>query len=155
MFFEHKMLYRSIESEVPEGFYTLPFGKARVVHEGNKLSLITYGYGVHWGLELLKDPAYSEVELIDLRTLAPLDYDTVFASVRKTGRVVILHEDSLTGGIGAELGARITETCFTSLDAPVTRCASLDTPIPFNAELEKNFMANSRLKATIDRVLGF
>jgi 2-oxoisovalerate dehydrogenase E1 component len=79
----------------------------------------------------------------------------VFASVRKTGRVVILHEDSLTGGIGAELGARITEACFTALDAPVTRCASLDTPIPFNAELEKNFMANSRLQATIDQVLGF
>jgi len=155
MFFEHKMLYRSIESEVPEGFYTLPFGKARVVKEGNKLSLITYGYGVHWGLELLKDPAYEGVELIDLRTLAPLDYETVFASVRKTGRAVILHEDSLTGGIGAELGARITESCFTALDAPVTRCASLDTPIPFNAELEKNFMANSRLKATIDHVLGF
>ena len=136
LFFEHKMLYRSIEEDVAEGYFALPFGKARVVTEGDKLTLVTYGLGVHWGLEVLKEEKYAGVELIDLRTLAPLDYDTVMTSVKKTGRVVVLHEDSLTGGIGGELASRITEECFEYLDAPVTRCASLDTPIPFNAGLE-------------------
>lgn len=155
MFFEHKMLYRSIEEDVAEGFYTLPFGKARIVSEGDKLTLVTYGLGVHWGLEMLKEDKYAGVELIDLRTLAPLDYETVMTSVKKTGRVVVLHEDSLTGGIGGELASRITEECFEYLDAPVTRCASLDTPIPFNAGLEINFMANNRLRTTLDKVLSY
>jgi 2-oxoisovalerate dehydrogenase E1 component len=155
MFFEHKMLYRSIEEDVAEGYFALPFGKARVVTEGDKLTLVTYGLGVHWGLDVLKEEKYAGVELIDLRTLAPLDYDTVMASVKKTGRVVVLHEDSLTGGIGGELASRITEECFEYLDAPVTRCASLDTPIPFNAGLEINFMANNRLRTTLDKVLSY
>lgn len=155
MFFEHKMLYRSIEEDVSEGYYTLPFGKARVVSPGDKLTLVTYGLGVHWGLEVLKEEKYAGIELIDLRTLAPLDYETVMTSVKKTGRVVVLHEDSLTGGIGGELAARITEECFEYLDAPVTRCASLDTPIPFNAGLEINFMANNRLRTTLDKVLSY
>ncbi|MFM2195422.1 MAG: hypothetical protein RL092_1022 [Bacteroidota bacterium] len=155
LFFEHKMLYRSIESEVPEGYYTIPFGKAAVLNVGNKATIITYGYGVHWALEAIKNPMYSDVEIIDLRTLSPLDYDTVFSSVMKTGRALILHEDSITGGIGGELSARITENCFKYLDAPVLRCASMDTPIPFNAELEKNFMANSRLFETLDELLNF
>jgi 2-oxoisovalerate dehydrogenase E1 component len=155
MFFEHKMLYRSIEEDVAEGYFALPFGKARVVTEGDKLTLVTYGLGVHWGLEVLKEEKYAGVELIDLRTLAPLDYNTVMTSVKKTGRVVVLHEDSLTGGIGGELASRITEECFEYLDAPVTRCASLDTPIPFNAGLEINFMANNRLRTTLDKVLSY
>jgi 2-oxoisovalerate dehydrogenase E1 component len=155
LFFEHKMLYRSIEEDVAEGYFALPFGKARVVTEGDKLTLVTYGLGVHWGLDVLKEEKYAGVELIDLRTLAPLDYDTVMASVKKTGRVVVLHEDSLTGGIGGELASRITEECFEYLDAPVTRCASLDTPIPFNAGLEINFMANNRLRTTLDKVLSY
>jgi len=155
LFFEHKMLYRSIEEEVSEGYYTLPFGKARIVSAGDKLTLVTYGLGVHWGLEVLKEEKYVGIELIDLRTLAPLDYETVMASVKKTGRVVVLHEDSLTGGIGGELASRITEECFEYLDAPVTRCASLDTPIPFNAGLEINFMANNRLRTTLDKVLSY
>ncbi len=155
LFFEHKMLYRSIEEDVAEGYFALPFGKARVVTEGDKLTLVTYGLGVHWGLEVLKEEKYAGVELIDLRTLAPLDYDTVMTSVKKTGRVVVLHEDSLTGGIGGELASRITEECFEYLDAPVTRCASLDTPIPFNAGLEINFMANNRLRTTLDKVLSY
>ncbi len=155
LFFEHKMLYRSIEEEVPEGYYTLPFGKARIVSTGEKLTLVTYGLGVHWGMEVLKEEKYSGIELIDLRTLAPLDYETVMTSVKKTGRVVVLHEDSLTGGIGGELASRITEECFEYLDAPVTRCASLDTPIPFNAGLEINFMANNRLRTTLDKVLSY
>ena len=155
LFFEHKMLYRSIEEEVPEGYYTLPFGKARIVSTGEKLTLVTYGLGVHWGMEVLKEEKYAGIELIDLRTLAPLDYETVMTSVKKTGRVVVLHEDSLTGGIGGELASRITEECFEYLDAPVTRCASLDTPIPFNAGLEINFMANNRLRTTLDKVLSY
>jgi 2-oxoisovalerate dehydrogenase E1 component len=155
LFFEHKMLYRSIEEDVSEGFYTLPFGKARIVSSGDKLTLVTYGLGVHWGMEVLKEEKYAGIELIDLRTLAPLDYETVMTSVKKTGRVVVLHEDSLTGGIGGELASRITEECFEYLDAPVTRCASLDTPIPFNAALEVNFMANNRLRTTLDKVLSF
>jgi 2-oxoisovalerate dehydrogenase E1 component len=155
LFFEHKMLYRSIEEEVPEGYYTLPFGKARIVSAGEKLTLVTYGLGVHWGMDVLKEEKYAGIELIDLRTLAPLDYETVMSSVKKTGRVVVLHEDSLTGGIGGELASRITEECFEYLDAPVTRCASLDTPIPFNAGLEVNFMANNRLRTTLDKVLSY
>jgi len=155
LFFEHKMLYRSIEEDVAEGYFALPFGKARVVTQGDKLTLVTYGLGVHWGLEVLKEEKYAGVELIDLRTLAPLDYETVMTSVKKTGRVVVLHEDSLTGGIGGELASRITEECFEYLDAPVTRCASLDTPIPFNAGLEINFMANNRLRTTLDKVLSY
>ena len=155
LFFEHKMLYRSIEEEVSEGYYTLPFGKARIVSTGDKLTLVTYGLGVHWGMEVLKEEKYAGIELIDLRTLAPLDYETVMTSVKKTGRVVVLHEDSLTGGIGGELASRITEECFEYLDAPVTRCASLDTPIPFNAGLEVNFMANNRLRTTLDKVLSY
>ena len=155
LFFEHKMLYRSIEEEVSEGYYTLPFGKARIVSSGERLTLVTYGLGVHWGLEVLKEDKYAGIELIDLRTLAPLDYETVMTSVKKTGRAVVLHEDSLTGGIGGELASRITEECFEYLDAPVTRCASLDTPIPFNAGLEMNFMANNRLRTTLDKVLSY
>lgn len=155
LFFEHKMLYRSIEEEVSEGHFTLPFGKARIVSAGDRLTLVTYGLGVHWGMEVLKEEKYAGIELIDLRTLAPLDYETVMTSVKKTGRVVVLHEDSLTGGIGGELAARITEECFEYLDAPATRCASLDTPIPFNAGLEINFMANNRLRTTLDKVLSY
>ncbi len=155
LFFEHKMLYRSIEEEVSEGYFALPFGKARIVSVGDRLTLVTYGLGVHWGLEVLKEEQYAGIELIDLRTLAPLDYATVMTSVKKTGRVVVLHEDSLTGGIGGELASRITEECFEYLDAPVTRCASLDTPIPFNAGLEINFMANNRLRTTLDKVLSY
>jgi 2-oxoisovalerate dehydrogenase E1 component len=118
LFFEHKMLYRSIEEEVSEGYYTLPFGKARIVSSGDRLTLVTYGLGVHWGMDVLKEEKYAGIELIDLRTLAPLDYETVMTSVMKTGRVVVLHEDSLTGGIGGELASRITEECFEYLDAP-------------------------------------
>jgi 2-oxoisovalerate dehydrogenase E1 component len=106
-------------------------------------------------MDVLKEEKYAGIELIDLRTLAPLDYETVMTSVKKTGRVVVLHEDSLTGGIGGELASRITEECFEYLDAPVTRCASLDTPIPFNAGLEVNFMANNRLRTTLDKVLSY
>lgn len=155
IFFEHKGLYRSISGEVPNDFYTIPFGKAQLIKQGEKLTIVTYGLGVHWALEYLKQYPDLSADLIDLRTLLPLDMDTIYASVRKTGRVIVLHEDSLTGGIGGEIAARIGEHCFEHLDAPVVRCASLDTPIPFNAELEKNFLANKYLENAIDKLLRY
>lgn len=155
LFFEHKALYRSIEGEVPSGFYTLPFGVANVLRTGTKASIITYGLGVHWALKHLDDHAISDVEVIDLRTLAPLDMETIYNSVRKTGRALVLHEDCLTGGIGGEIAARIAEECFAYLDAPVIRCASMDTPVPFNANLEKNFLASSKIEEALRRLMTY
>ncbi|MGF1566288.1 MAG: thiamine pyrophosphate-dependent enzyme [Flavobacteriales bacterium] len=154
IFFEHKALYRSVSGNVPEGYYTLPFGKARVVREGSELTIVTYGMGVHWALDAAAK-SDADIEVIDLRTLAPLDTETVFTSVRKTGRALILHEDTLTGGIGGELSALITENCFTALDAPVKRCASLDSPVPFAADLEHQFLASARLEASINEILSY
>ena len=154
LFIEHKALYRSIEGDVPAGYYSLPFGKAAIVQAGSKATIITYGLGVHWTLQYLKNnPA--DVEVIDLRTLAPLDYETIFTSVQKTGRALIVHEDNLTGGIGGEISAQITENCFQYLDAPVMRCASMDTPIPFSAELEKEFLGSHKLAETLNRLLSY
>jgi 2-oxoisovalerate dehydrogenase E1 component len=152
MFFEHKALYRSLKGEVPKGYYHLPFGQANVVKEGSDLTIVTYGMGVHWALA---EPSDASIEVIDLRTLVPLDTETIFASVRKTGRVLVLHEDTLFGGIGGELSALITENCFEYLDAPVKRCASLDTPVPFADNLEKRFLANSRLSEIINTLLDY
>lgn len=155
MFFEHKALYRSIEGEVPSGFYTIPFGVANTLRSGSKATIVTYGLGVHWALKHLDDNGLTDIELIDLRTLAPLDMETIYRSVSKTGRVLVLHEDCLTGGIGGEIAARITEECFDKLDAPVIRCASLDTPVPFNANLEKNFLASSKLGDALNRLMSY
>jgi len=155
LFFEHKALYRSIEGDVPEGYYSLPFGVANVLTYGDKLTIVTYGLGVHWALNYVKEHGGQGIEVIDLRTLAPLDMYTIYNSVRKTGRVIVLHEDCLTGGIGGEIASRITEECFASLDAPVMRVASMDTPVPFNAGLEKNFLANNRLEETIERIMRY
>jgi 2-oxoisovalerate dehydrogenase E1 component len=155
MFFEHKALYRSIEGEVPQGYYTLPFGKAAVLKEGSKATVVTYGLGVHWALSAAKEHPNWDFEIIDLRTLSPLDTETIYASVRKTGRAIVLHEDCMMGGIGGEISALITENCFEYLDAPVVRCASLDTPIPFAAELEKQFLANERFEGMLQRLLGY
>lgn len=152
MFFEHKVLYRSVTQEVPEDYFTLPIGKAKLLKEGKKVSLITYGMGVHWALraaEKYKD----EIEIIDLRTLLPLDTECIFASVKKTGKALILHEDTLTGGIGAEISALISEHCFEYLDAPVVRVASLDTAVPFNLELEKQFLANRELEDKLEKLI--
>jgi len=146
LFFEHKALYRSISGNVPDGYYTVEIGKAAVVAEGNDLTLITYGYGVHWAKEVLARHPEISAEVVDLRTLLPLDTDTIYQSVRKTGKVIVLHEDTLTGGIGGEISALINEHCFDSLDAPVMRAASLDTPVPFAAELEQNFLPVSRFE---------
>ena len=135
LYFEHKVLYRSMQQDVPEDYFTLPIGKAKVLREGKKASIITYGMGVHWALKLAEE---LDVEIVDLRTLLPLDTETIYASVKKTGKALILHEDTLTGGIGAEISALISEHCFQYLDAPVLRVASLDTAVPFQIDLENN-----------------
>ena len=155
LFFEHKALYRSITGFVPDEYYEIEIGKAKQVQEGEDISIITYGAGVHWAMDYAeKNPAVS-MDILDLRTLLPLDYDAIRKTVSKTGKVLILHEDSLTGGIGGEIAAWIAEHCYTLLDAPIMRCASLDTPIPFNIELEKNFMAYSRLEETIEKLIQY
>lgn len=146
MFFEHKALYRSISEDVSEGYYTLPFGKARLVREGKQLTIVAYGLAVHWAMELLDAHPEISADLIDLRTLAPLDTETIYTSVRKTGKAFVLHEDTLTGGIGGEIAALITEHCFHHLDAPVMREGSLDTPVPMNADLEHNFLPKERFR---------
>ena len=155
LFFEHKNLYRSIKEEVFETEFSIEIGKAAVKAEGSKLSIITYGFGVHWALDLLDEYEDGTIEIIDLRTLLPLDTEAIFSSVRKTGRALILHEDCLTGGIGGEITALINENCFEVLDAPVRRLASLDTPVPFAPELEANFLPKEKLKAAIDNMLGY
>ena len=155
LFFEHKALYRSIEGPVPEEYYEVTIGKAKLVEQGEDISVITYGAGVHWALEYAAKHPQISFDILDLRSLLPLDHDAISASVSRTGRVLVLHEDTLTGGIGAEIAAWIQEHCFAQLDAPVMRCASLDTPIPFNKELEKNFLAKARLDECVQRLLKY
>ncbi|MCS6979297.1 MAG: dehydrogenase E1 component subunit alpha/beta [Flavobacteriales bacterium] len=155
MFFEHKALYRSVTGDLPKGYYTVPIGQARWVHRGSRATIITYGFGVHWALELTRKPEYSRVGILDLRTLLPFDRDAILKAVRQTNRVLILHEDTLTGGIGAEIAAFIQETAFGHLDAPVMRCAALDTPVPFAHELEWNFLPKNRLEQKIKELLAF
>lgn len=155
LFFEHKGLYRSISGDVGQAYYEIEIGRAALVKEGSAISVITYGMGVHWALDYVKANPEAGIEVLDLRTLLPLDYEAIRNTVTKTGKVLILHEDCLTGGIGAELSAWIGEHCFKQLDAPIMRCASLDTPVPFNAELEKQFLASSRLYEVIEKLLQY
>ena len=155
LFFEHKALYRSVTGHVPDEYYEIEIGKARHVQQGQDVSIITYGAGVHWAMDYAKNHPDVSLDILDLRSLLPLDYDAVKSAVARTGKVLLLHEDSLTGGIGGEIAAWIGEHCFDYLDAPVMRCASLDTPIPFNIELEKNFMAYSRLDEMIGKLIGY
>jgi len=155
MYFEHKALYRSISGPVPEDYYEIEIGKARHVREGDEISIITYGAGVHWAEDYAAEHPEISIDILDLRTLAPLDYLSIREAVHRTGRVLILHEDTLIGGIGGEIAAWIGENCFAILDAPVMRCASLDTPVPFNIELEKNFMAKGRLEEIIQKLLQY
>jgi 2-oxoisovalerate dehydrogenase E1 component len=155
MYFEHKALYRSISDEVPAEYYEVEIGKARQVIQGNEISIITYGAGVHWAMEYAALNNYISFDILDLRTLLPLDYEAIEASVLRTGKALILHEDTITGGIGGEIAAWIGEHCFDHLDAPVMRCASLDTPVPFNTVLENNFLAKSRLDEYIQRLLEY
>ena len=146
MFFEHKALYRSVTGDVPDDYYTIEIGKANLVKQGSQISIITYGYGVHWALEVLAAHPEISADLLDLRTLLPFDKEAIINTVKNTGKVIVLHEDTLMGGIGAELASFINENCFNYLDAPVVRCASLDTPVPFSIELEQNFLPKNRFK---------
>jgi 2-oxoisovalerate dehydrogenase E1 component len=155
MYFEHKALYRSVSGPVPEEYYEIAIGKARHVREGDEISIITYGAGVHWAEDYAAGHPEISIDIIDLRTLLPLDYLAIRESVKRSGRVLILHEDTLTGGIGGEIAAWIAENCFGLLDAPVLRCASLDTPVPFSIELENNFLAKARLDETINKLLNY
>ena len=155
LYFEHKALYRSIEAEVPDEYYQIPIGKAALISAGEAACIITYGMGVSWAQQYQAENAQHEISILDLRTLAPLDYEAIEKVVKSTGKVMVLHEDNLTGGIGGEISAWIAEHCFEYLDAPVMRCASLDTPIPFNTELEKQYLANSRLHEMMQRLLSY
>ncbi|PWS32123.1 alpha-ketoacid dehydrogenase subunit alpha/beta [Pedobacter paludis] len=155
LYFEHKYLYRSLMAPVSDGYYTTEIGKAVTLAKGSKFCIITYGLGVHWALDYLKNNSESDATLIDLRTLQPWDKETVRGAVKATGRVLILHEDTLTSGFGAEISAWIGEHCFQHLDAPVLRCASLDTAIPMSKVLEEDFLAKSRLAETIEKLLKY
>jgi 2-oxoisovalerate dehydrogenase E1 component len=156
LYFEHKVLYRSteLEEEVFDDYYMLDLTKARLVQAGNEVSIITYGAGVHWASAYVKEQNI-DADIIDLRCLLPWDKEAVEASVKKTGKVIILHEDTLTGGIGAEIAAHISEHCFKHLDAPVKRIGSLDTPVPFNMDLEENFLPKERFKIALQELIGY
>ena len=149
LFFEHKDLYRSIRQDVPTDYYTLPLGKASLLQEGNDITIITYGAGVHWALKTLEDIPDVAVDLIDLRTLSPLDTESIFNSVKKTGKVIILQEDSMFGGIASDISAMIMEECFKYLDAPVKRIASMETPVPFAANLEAHYLPKKKFKQAL------
>lgn len=155
LFFEHKAMYRSINGMVPASYYEIEIGKAKLIQTGNDITIITYGIGVHWAKDYQNSHPDISLHILDLRTLLPLDYEAIRIAVKQTGKVLLLHEDTLTGGIGGEISAWIGEHCFEWLDAPVLRCASLDTPIPFNIALEENFMAKSRLAAVIDKLMNY
>lgn len=154
MFFEHKALYRSESGAVPEGFYTIEIGKARQVREGRDVSILTYGMGVRWA-EQVADEMGLDADIVDLRSLVPLDYEAITASVKRTNRVLILHEDTLFGGIGGEIAAWISENLFEHLDAPVLRAASLDTPVPFAIPLEQNFFPVERMKGQLAKLMKY
>jgi 2-oxoisovalerate dehydrogenase E1 component len=155
IYFEHKYLYRSISEEIADDPYTIEIGKARVVQEGTQASIITYGLGVHWALDYTKAHPDELIEIVDLRSLQPWDKEAVESSIKKTGRVLILHEDTLTNGFGGEIAAHLAEHCFRYLDAPVMRCASLDTAIPMNKALEDQFLAKARLNETMKKLLKY
>ena len=155
LFFEHKALYRSIRQEVPTQYYTLALGKAAVLQQGDQVTIITYGMGVHWALKTLESDTTIKADLIDLRTLSPLDTQTIYASVKKTGKVIILQEDSMFGGIASDISALISEHCFEDLDAPIKRVAGLETPIPFAADLEREYLANDRFDAALKELIAY
>ena len=155
LFFEHKALYRSIRQDVPTDYYTLPFGKASLIKKGNDVTIIAYGATVHWALETLENNADIQADLIDLRTLQPLDTETIYNSIKKTGRAIILQEDSLFGGIASDISALIMENCFENLDAPVKRVASMETPIPFASQLEQQYLAKDKFESELRILLKY
>lgn len=154
LYFEHKLLYRSISGPVPDSYYTVEVGKAALAGEGTQVSIITYGMGVHWAIKAVEELGIS-ADILDLRTILPWDQEAVAATVKKTGKVIFLHEDTLTGGIGAEICAWISEHCFKDLDAPVMREGSLDTPVPFAPNLEKQFLPTERFKGKLKELVEF
>ena len=154
LFFEHKALYRKLTGSVPSGYYHTEIGKAQIVREGKKASIITYGMGVHWALEVTQKNNW-DIEVLDLRTLLPLDYEAIDRSVRKTNKVLILHEDTLTGGIGGDISAYISENLFQHIDAPIMRVGSMDTPVPFAVTLENNFLANNQLEEKLKALMQY
>lgn len=155
LFFEHKALYRNIRQDVPKGYFTQPIGKASILREGHDITIITYGSGVHWAIEVLNNNPMISADLIDLRTLQPLDLDCILSSVKKTNRVIILQEDSLFGGISSDISAEIMENAFEYLDAPVKRVGSLNTPIPFATNLENQYLAKRNFESSLRAVLDY
>jgi 2-oxoisovalerate dehydrogenase E1 component len=159
LFFEHKALYRNSSSEVPANYYTTEIGKAKVVRSGNNCTIITYGMGVLWAEALVEkmitEGKNADIEIIDLRSLKPIDYNCIENSVKKTNRVLLLHEDIMEGGIGGDLSAYIGEHMFEYLDAPIIRCGSMNTPFPFAQELEKEYLANFRLEEKLNILLSY
>lgn len=155
MYFEHKALYRSLSEDIPDDYYTVEVGKANLVTEGEDVSIITYGMGVHWAKDLVEEMEGYTADIVDLRTLLPWDQDAVLQSVSKTNKALVLHEDCLTGGIGGEIAAWIGEHCFEQLDAPVVRIGSLDTPVPFAGALEESFLPKQRLKEGLEKLLSY
>jgi 2-oxoisovalerate dehydrogenase E1 component len=154
LYFEHKALYRSLSEEIPDDYYTIGIGKAKLISEGEQVSIITYGMGVHWAIKVKEEMGIS-ADILDLRTLLPWDQEAVKATARKTGKVIFLQEDCVTGGIGAEICAWISEHCFEYLDAPVMREGSLDTPVPFSPNLEKQFLPEGRFREKIKKLIAF
>ncbi|MEH6746963.1 MAG: dehydrogenase E1 component subunit alpha/beta [Maribacter arcticus] len=155
LFFEHKGLYRSMYQEVPVNYYTLPFGKASLLREGSSITIVSYGAGVHWALECLDNNMEIQADLLDLRTLQPLDINAIYDSVKKTGKLIILQEDSLFGGIASDISALVMENCFEYLDGPIRRVGSLETPIPFDAKLEQQYLAKSRFESALLELMAY
>ena len=155
LFFEHKALYRSIKGDVPTEEYNIELGKASIIKEGNDFTIITYGLGVLWAKKYAGDTNF-DVEIIDLRTLCPLDLDCILKSVSKTNRVLVLHEDNITGGIGAEISSLITENAFEFLDAPIIRLGSLDTPVPFSKNIENDiYLPIKRIEEKVNKLMSY
>ena len=154
LFFEHKGLYRTVRQEVPTDYYTIPMGKASLLQEGTDVTIISYGMAVHWVLELLAHKNIS-ADVLDLRSLQPLDTEAIYTSAQKTGKVMIVQEDSLFGGLASDISSLIHEHCFEYLDAPVKRVASLETPVPFEATLEKQYLAKDRLEDELITLLNY
>ena len=155
MYFEHKYIYRTVSEEIPENYYTLELGKAKIRSIGADATIITYGLGVHWALNVMKSFKNYSIEIIDLNTLIPWDKELIFNSIKKTGKVILLSEDTLISGFIGEISATITEEIFEYLDAPIIRVGSLDTPVPFSNNLEKGFLSNSRLKEKLEKLLKY
>jgi 2-oxoisovalerate dehydrogenase E1 component len=155
LFFEHKQLYRSIKQEVPVDYYTIPFGKASLIKEGKQVTIISFGAAIHWAIETLEKHPNIEADLLDLRSLQPLDTEAIFKSVSKTGKAIIYQEDSMFGGIASDISALIMENCFQYLDAPVIRIASLETPIPFVKSLEDQYLPKQRFEKELLDILKY